>query len=180
MAGAEEKYLTAYLFATGTTEPTLSYVQSLVEDERSGVHFVFPLVGAWDSMTVLEVAPGDLNAIRRLVTALTGGGGDRDRVLHFSVAIPVPLGRIKKRLPRPFEALVAMKTGAGVAQALFDDLQAELNSPDVDVLVERVNGGYDLVGELAGQTLESTQGAVADLRAAVGDRATVNVAFAAF
>ncbi|MBA2366129.1 MAG: hypothetical protein H0V77_06740, partial [Actinobacteria bacterium] len=88
MAGAEEKYLTAYLFATGTTEPTLSYVQSLVEDERSGVHFVFPLVGAWDSMTVLEVAPGDLNAIRRLVTALTDGGGDRDRVLHFSVAIP--------------------------------------------------------------------------------------------
>ncbi len=179
MAEAEEQYLTGYLFATGTTEPTLSYVQSLVQDERSGVHFFFPLVGAWDSMTVLQEAPGDLNAIRRLVTELTDGGGDRDRIHHFSVAIR-PLGRIKKRKPRPVEALVALKSGAGVAQALFDDLQTQLGSPDVDVLVERVNGGYDLVGELAGQDLESTLGAVEELRAATGDRATIDVALAAF
>ena len=129
-------------------------------------------------MTVLEVAPGDLNAIRRLVRDLTDGGGDRDRIHHFSVAIR-PLGRIKKRKPRHVEALVALKSGAGVAQALFDDLQ-EVGSPDVDVLVERVNGGYDLVGELAGQDLESTLGAVEDLRAAIGDRATLDAAFAAF
>ncbi len=82
MAQAKREYLSAYLFATGTTAPTLTYAQSLVGPE-SGVHFVFPLVGAWDSMTVLQVEPGDLNAIRALVTQLTEGGGDRDRVHHF-------------------------------------------------------------------------------------------------
>lgn|GEM_PF-2640123 len=179
MAEAEEEYLSAYLFATGTTEPTLSYAQSLVSDLNSGVHFVFPLVGAWDSMTVLEVAPGDLNAIRRLVTDLTDGRGDGDRVHHFSVAIR-PLGRIKKRDPLPIEVLVAIKTRAGVAAALFDDLQEQLDPPQVEVLVERVNGGYDLVCELGGSDLESAQGAVEELRTVVGERATVDIAYAAF
>ena len=179
MAEAEEEYLSAYLFATGTTAPTLSYAQSLVSDPESGVHFVFPLAGAWDSMIVLQVAPGDLNAIRRLVTDLTDGGGDRDRVHHFSVAIR-PLGRIKKREPRAIEMLGAMKTRAGVAAALFDHLQEQLDPPQVEVLVERVNGGYDLVCELAGQSWESMQGAVEDLRTVVGERATVDISYAAF
>jgi hypothetical protein len=182
MAEAEENYLSAYLFASGTTDSYLSYAHDLVNTPRSGVHFVFPLVGAWDSMTVLEAAPGDLEAIRRLVIDLTGPRGDGSRLLHTSVAFSwPPWGRIKKRLPLlHIGALVAMKTGAGIAQALFEDLQAELSIPNVEVLVERVNGRYDLVGELAGRDLESTQGAVEELRATVGDRATLDAAFAAF
>ena len=182
MAGVEENYLSAYLFASGTTESYLSYAHELADTPRSGVHFVFPLVGAWDSMTVLEAALGDLEAIRRLVIDLTGPRADGSRLLHSSVAFSRPPGgRIKKRLPRlHIGALVAMKTGAGIAQALFDELQAESSPPEVEVLVERVNGRYDLVGELAGQDLESTQGAVEELRAAVGDRATMDVAFAVF
>ena len=182
MAEAEENYLSAYLFASGTTDSYLSYAHDLVNTPRSGVHFVFPLVGAWDSMTVLEAAPGDLEAIRRLVIDLTGPRRDGSRLLHTSVAFSwPPWGRIKKRLPLlPIGALVAMKTGAGIAQALFEHLQSELSISNVEVLVERVNGRFDLVGELAGQDLESIQGAVEELRATVGDRATLDAAFAAF
>ena len=182
MAEAEEKYLSAYLFAGGTTESYLSYANELADTRGSGVHFVFPLVGAWDSMTVLEAAPGDLEAIRQLVIDLTGPRADGSRLLNSSVAFSwPPWGRIKKRLPQlHIGALVAMKTGAGTAQALFDELQAQSSPPEVEVLVERVNGSYDLVGELAAQDLESIQGAVEELRAAVGDRATLEAAFASF
>lgn len=180
MAEAQEEYLSAYLFATGTTESTLGYAQALADDPESGVHFVFPLVGAWDSLFVLEAGPGDFNAIRGLVADLTDGRGDGDRVHHFSVAIPRPPGRIKKRPPLPFEVIVGLRTEAGADQDLFDVLQAELRPPDVEVLVERVNGGYDLVCELSGQDLESTQGAVEALRAAVGKRATVDISYATF
>ena len=179
MAEAQDRYLTAYLFATGTTAPTLSYAQGLARDPESGVHFVFPLVGAWDSMIVLQVPPDDLNAIRGLVTKLTDGQGEGDRVHHFSVAIR-PLGRIKKREPFPLEVLIGMRTRAGVSAGLFDDLQTELSPSNVEVLVERVNGGYDLVCELMGEDFESMQGAVEELRAEIGDRATLDIAYAAF
>jgi hypothetical protein len=108
-------------------------------------------------MIVLQVPPDDLNAIRGLVTDLTDGIGERDRVHHFSVAIR-PLGRIKKRDPFPLEVLIGMRTRAGVSAGLFDDLQTELSPSNVEVLVERVNGGYDLVCELMGQDFESMQG----------------------
>ena len=180
MAARQQELLSAYLFVRGTSESYLRKAQKLAKKRKSGVHFVFPLVGAWDSLIVLEAKSGDLEALRGLVTGLTDAG-DGSRVPHSAVAIPWPLGRIKKmELPSPVEVIVAMRTRAGVSLALFDDLQAQLSPPDVEVLIERVNGSYDLVCELSGQDLESTQGAVERLRAAVGDRATVDVAFAAF
>jgi hypothetical protein len=182
MGANQDEYLSAYLFARGTTESYLSYAHELADTPRSGVHFVFPLVGAWDSLTVLEAAPGGLEAIHRLVIDLTALRADGSRLLHSSVALSRPPGgRIKKlEPPFPVETIVACRTQAGASAALFDDLQAELSPPDVEVLVERVNGAYDIVCELSGQNLESTQGAVEELRAAVGNRAMVDVAFAAF
>jgi hypothetical protein len=180
MAKPQEDYLAAYLFASGTTDSTLSYAQSLAKKRKSGVHFVFPLVGAWDSMTVLEAAPGDLRAIRRLVTDLTDGRGKGDRMHHFwVVAIPLTMGRIKKlEPPFPIEALVAIRTQAGAAQRVFDELESELRPPGVGILSERVNGSYDLVSELWAEEFEPMQNALGQLRAAVGDRGAVDVSYA--
>ena len=181
MAQVEVDYLAAYLFASGTTGSTLNYMRSLADQEGSGVHFVFPLVGAWDSMTVLEAAPGDLNAIRALVTDLTDGLGERDRVHNFWVGIPWLIGQIKKLLDHfPFGALVAIRTRAGAAQSVFDELESELDPEGVGVLSERVNGRYDLVCELGAEDLESIQGALEQLRATVGDRGTVDISYATF
>ncbi len=182
MAPEQDEYLSAYLFARGTTESYLSYAHELADTPRSGVHFVFPLVGAWDSLTVLEAAPSDLETIRRRVIDLTSPLADGSRLLYSSVAFSwPPWGKIKKLdVPFPVETIVGFRTMAGASASLFDDLQAQLSQPNVDVLVERVNGAYDLVCEVSGQDWESSQGAVEELRAVVGDRAMIDVAFAAF
>jgi hypothetical protein len=76
--------------------------------------------------------------------------------------------------------LVAVRTRPGAAQSVFDELESELTLPGVDVLSERVNGSYDLVCELGAEDLESIQDALGQLRAAVGDRGTVDISYATF
>src|SRR5918992_1296909 len=154
VAQGQEDYLSGYLFAAGLGESFLSEAQNLAETPGSGVHFVFPLVGAWDSLVVLEAAPSDLEAIRRLVSELIRPGQSR----HHATAI-VPGGRIKKSEASPVEVIVGLRTRAGVAGPLFNDLQA-FSPAGVEVRIERVNGGYDIAGELSGQDFDALQQAV--------------------
>ena len=46
--------------------------------------------------------------------------------------------------------------------------------------IERVNGGYDIAGELSGQDFEAIQEAVEQLRSAVDERATLDVSYGSF
>jgi hypothetical protein len=180
MAKVENDYSSGYLFAKGTSEDYLEHVQSLVHEPESGVHFVFPLVGAWDSMTVLDPPPDDLQAIRRLVTELIWSNEVGSRVLASTLALPWPPGRIKKlELPSPFEAIVAIRTRAGLAQQVLNDIESELSSAG-GILPERVNGSYDLVCELWAEQLEPLQNILERLRAAISDRGTVDVSYASF
>lgn len=174
MAQGQDDYLSGYLFASGLGESFLSEAQGLAETPGSGVHFVFPLVGAWDSLVVLEAAPSDLEAIRRLASELTRPGQSRHHMTAIAVA-----GRIKKSIAAPVEVIVGLRTRAGVAGPLFDDLQA-FSPAGVEVRIDRVNGGYDIAGELSGQDFEAIQEAVEQLRNAVGERASLDVSYGSF
>ena len=87
--------------------------------------------------------------------------------------------RLVKSKVSPVEVIVGLRTRAGVAGPLFDDLRT-FSSAGVEARIDRVNGGYDIAGELSGQDFEAIQEAVEQLRSSVGESATLDVSYGSF
>ncbi|MFN2488522.1 MAG: hypothetical protein ABR529_02030 [Actinomycetota bacterium] len=186
MSPEHEEYLDAYLLTKGATRAYLDHVESLEKATDSPVHFVFRLVGAWDSLTVIQAAPGNLEGIHETALELTAWK-DGARPMLVSLAFPWDwLGRIiKRKLPLfRFEAIVALRAEPGAVAGLVAGLTETLPGPEPTTAgspqfgIQRVEGDYDLLCEVGANSGEDLREAVEMLRAAVGQEGALDVSFA--
>ena len=164
-----------YHFVKGATGAFHNNAQRL--RESGGVHFETPLVGPWDSLTIIYDA--DVNTAREMIAALNSPSESpadaEDRPLASTTAIETARGmrRIRRSHHEEHEAYALIKTASPPDYELF----AELNEVDGYAGSAMVDGIFDILLLIGGATPDDLQRRLTTLRRTIRGRGRAAICY---
>jgi hypothetical protein len=165
-----------YHFVRGTTPAYFENAQRLQTEKR--VRFKTPLVGPWDSITILEedldVAVAQ-QTIAELDSPSSSPTNAEDRPLDSTTATSTKFGpqRIRRSEHKKYEAYALITTESSPDEALF----AALDTLDGYTGSSMVDGSFDILLLLGGATPEELENRLATFRSTIRGRARAEVCY---
>lgn len=164
-----------YHFIKGATEAFHDNAQRL--RGLGPVHFETPLVGPWDSLTILYDA--DLASARETIASLNSPNASppsaEDRPLASTTAVETARGaqRIRRSHHEEYEAYALITTVSSPDHELF----SELDGLDGYAGSAMVDGDFDILLLIGGATPDDLQRRLNALRRAIRGRARAQICY---
>jgi hypothetical protein len=165
-----------YHFVKGATAAFHGNAQRLKEESRP-VHFETPLVGPWDSLTIIYDA--DVAAAQETIAALnspsTSPADPEDRPLDSTTAVETVRGtlRIRRSHHEKYEAYTLITTMSPPDHELF----AALEQLDGYAGSAMVDGIFDILLLIGGRTPEDLQKRLTMLRRSIRGRGRAAICY---